>query len=547
MSNYKQLKSNPEYNVSLVDIMSFVTRTNKAKYLELFCKLYKNKNVKGKKNNDHGNILSSNFDLPQEEVDTLTSLGTYIHYILTQHMVEDIKMFQKFVNLNERGLIDKNDVTSYTSIDELKLEISKSESKFIEKEMEKQVHKVLDDEEWLMLRPLTFESSKKYGSDTKWCTTYHDRTYFDKYTRNGILMYMINKKTGLKVAVFKSTKHKENDSEVGRLGEVAKEFSFWDQKDVRVDSMETGLPDYVKSSIMDEINNNPLSNLEVYAKRNKINVPNENEFFKKKRSIGRTLMESAQDTDDEPTAQEELPVMTYDELRPRGPVPGRPALRRLLSETVEHDTNEARRRVRALMGFPQDTEVNAPTDPNIELRSEVTNQNISDILERMRLRDGINGAISAVVSTLQRNRTELENTFESERIDEANEEVQSEFMTHMRELEEQHQQEQYTEEYLREMNLRESRETQGVLYSEGENDEIGVEDSEEETDIANDEEEVSEDYDENFESEMEERFGEQHNMVATINFENYDGLAEDSVEETTNEQPPVQISVFRRR
>lgn len=278
MSNYKQLKSNPEYNISLVDIMSFVTKTNKAKYLDLFCKLYKNKKNATFKTYHYDEALSTNFNIPKSEVDTLTSFSAYIHYLITENMSEDIKLFQKFVTLNERGLIEKNDVLTYSSIDELKNEVSKSESRHIEKEMEKQVQKISDDEEWLVLRPLTYESSKKYGSNTKWCTTHNERTYFDKYTKNGILIYMINKKTGVKVAMFKSTKH--ND-EPGLLGGIGKEFSFWDQKDLRIDSMESGLPDYVKSILMEEIKNNPLSNLELYAKRNKIQVPTEKEYFKK--------------------------------------------------------------------------------------------------------------------------------------------------------------------------------------------------------------------------------------------------------------------------
>jgi len=335
MSNYKQLKSNPEYNISLVDIMSFVTKTNKAKYLELFCKLYKNKKIGGKKTNTYSELITTNFGIPKSEVDTLTSFGTYLHYMITEDISEEIKLFQKFVNLNERGLIEKNDVLTYTSIDELKNEVSKSESRHIEKEMEKQVQKISDDEEWLVLRPLTYESSKKYGSNTKWCTTHNERSYFDKYTKNGILIYFINKKTGVKVAVYKSIKHKDNN-----ISSVVKEFSFWDQKDVRIDSMESGLPDYIKAILMEEINNNSYTNLEVYAKRNKIQVPKEEEFFKKKRSIGIT----------ETTINEEVQEPGGDVL------PG--ILRNVdygeITQRIQNLTNDNRtRRVRGLMDLEE--------------------------------------------------------------------------------------------------------------------------------------------------------------------------------------------------
>lgn len=503
MSNYKQLKSNPEYNISLVDIMSFVTRTNKAKYLELFCKLYKNKKTPSKKTNDYATTLASNFDLPKQEVDTLTSFGTYIHYLITENMSEEIKLFQKFFNLNERGLIDKNDVTSYSSIDELKVEVSKSESKFIEKEMEKQVHKVIDDEEWLMLRPLTFESSKKYGSDTKWCTTYHDRTYFDKYTKNGILMYMINKQSGVKVAVYKSIKHKENtNGNLIQLGEVAKEFSFWDQKDVRVDSMESGLPDYVKSSIMEEIKNNPLTNLEVYAKRNKIKVPNEEDYFTKKtRSIG-----MSETTTDNPFIAQRLSG--------EEPLPGR-ELRHDNGEAIP--VGEARRRVRRLMGLEEQW----LTGYEPEDRGELSQ------------------AISNIVSGLEINRQELQENWETERINEANEEVESEFMSEMRQLEEQHQIEQYSEEFLREMNLRSENEIHdGIVTAMPMVEETESEDEEFEIGVDSDEED-------DFVIEMEERFGQQNDMVATINFGDTIRTVQENNNEVT-EQPQIQVQVRRR-
>lgn len=391
MSNYKQLKSNPEYNISLVDIMSFVTKTNKAKYLDLFCKLYKNKKSGGKKNNVHGELLVTNFDIPQSEVDMLTSFSTYIHCLITENMSEEIKVFQKFVTLNERGLIERNDVLAYTSIDELKTEVSKSESRHIEKEMEKQVHKISDDEEWLMLRPLTYESSKKYGSNTKWCTTHSDRGYFDKYTKNGILIYMINKKTGVKVAVFKSLKHNENPT----FGGVSKEFSFWDQKDIRIDSMESGLPDYVKSNIMEEIKSNPYTNLEVYAKRNKIQVPKEEEMFKKRNRI----------------------EITDDFLREE----------RITEPSRTVNNDNVTRRVRNLM-------------------------NLSEIIQETPTNQF---GIGEIVENVLRNHVETINRLEEERIIEANEEIEEQFLSEIRELEEQHQQEQYVDDdFLRELESR---------------------------------------------------------------------------------------------
>jgi hypothetical protein len=112
-----------------------------------------------------------------------------------------------------------------------------------EKELETQVIKIHEDAEWLLIRPLTFKSSCKYGANTKWCTTTeHNQEYYNKYAKRGVLVYCINKKTGYKVAAFYS------------LDKNEPEFSYWNQKDTRIDSTDSNLPleligfirDYVK-------------------------------------------------------------------------------------------------------------------------------------------------------------------------------------------------------------------------------------------------------------------------------------------------------------
>jgi hypothetical protein len=118
-----------------------------------------------------------------------------------------------------------------------------AEMKSEEKELETQVIKIHEDGEWLLIRPLTFKSSCKYGANTKWCTTTeHNQEYYNKYAKRGVLVYCINKKTGYKVAAFYS------------LDKNEPEFSYWNQKDTRIDSTDSNLPleligfirDYVK-------------------------------------------------------------------------------------------------------------------------------------------------------------------------------------------------------------------------------------------------------------------------------------------------------------
>jgi hypothetical protein len=99
-----------------------------------------------------------------------------------------------------------------------------------------------EDDEWLVLRPLTRESSVKYGAGTKWCTASTNEEYqFYRYTRRGILIYTINKKTGQKVAAFKNTDPYNEP-----------ELSFWNEIDTRIDSYEAELPEFIMKLIFTE-------------------------------------------------------------------------------------------------------------------------------------------------------------------------------------------------------------------------------------------------------------------------------------------------------
>jgi hypothetical protein len=156
---------------------------------------------------------------------------------------EDLQKYRKFCEYNERNLIEENDLTKYKSFEQMIAAMGVAEMKSEEKELETQVIKIHEDAEWLLIRPLTFKSSCKYGANTKWCTTTeHNQEYYNKYAKRGVLVYCINKKTGYKVAAFYS------------LDKNEPEFSYWNQKDTRIDSTDSNLPleligfirDYVK-------------------------------------------------------------------------------------------------------------------------------------------------------------------------------------------------------------------------------------------------------------------------------------------------------------
>ena len=225
-------KTNPAFNLTMFDILS--NAFEKSKYVDLFLRLHKERY--------HKNIdVEGEFDryFVENGFGSVLRIADFNHYdkfILYRFLQnwdgDQVKIVNKFKELNERNLIEQNDVSKYKSFSELENQVSIAELRLIDKQLEKQIIKIHEDDRWLMIKPLSWEASKKYGANTKWCTTSQDtEDYFYKYSSNGVLIYIIDKKTGYKVACHN---HKDEG------------LSFWDQKDQRVDSMLTLLTEDIK-------------------------------------------------------------------------------------------------------------------------------------------------------------------------------------------------------------------------------------------------------------------------------------------------------------
>lgn len=246
MSKIKDLKLNPENNLNVISVLELFSPEGKSKYTDTLLRLMKSTpNIK-EHIKEIKQYLTSNFNFISEgslsQFSDIQLLLIY-RFIDSFFNVSDLQSYRKFCEYNERGLITQNDLTKYKSFEEIMSSVSLAEMKVDMKEMESQILKIHEDNEWLIIRPLTYASSKKYGSNTKWCTTQETNSeYFTKYSSKGVLIYCINKVTGYKVASFHS------------LDKNEPEFSYWNQKDSRIDSTESELTielikmirDYVK-------------------------------------------------------------------------------------------------------------------------------------------------------------------------------------------------------------------------------------------------------------------------------------------------------------
>jgi hypothetical protein len=252
MSRIDELKKqHPTYALSVIDIYKMISPNQSSKYIEMLIKLDKNK-TKQPDNYRNGVVeymvrigLDYNY-IETLDLETLQFLLDSFNYMIGD---ENIKRFTKFASFIDRKLIGNNDVTTYSTWDEIEQAVSLAEIKLIDKETAKQIKKVYEDDEWLSLRPLSLEASMKYGANTKWCTTTNTGQYYARYSSRGILIYNINKKTGYKVACFKNL-----DSNYDN------EFSWWDVTDRRIEALDSEAPAAVLEAIRNEIKNTSVAN-----------------------------------------------------------------------------------------------------------------------------------------------------------------------------------------------------------------------------------------------------------------------------------------------
>lgn len=283
MSRIDELKKqNPSFGVNLIEVINNLV--DKPKYTEMLVNLIKYKyDKKSTSLKDVTHELINEYNIPESKLEGMSyfELQNYLRVIGDYIGHQNYSTVTKFIEMNERKLIENSDLTSYKTFQELELQMSLADLKLVDKEMEKQIEKLFENDEWLVLKPLSYLASKKYGASTKWCTA-SDREpdYYYRYVKRGILIYVINKKTGDKVAGFKNL-----DSSYER------ETSFWDIVDQRVDSLDTGLPNHIMDIFKEQFHNVKITNWNSLTdeERNRQLLWLENEYYGQKKMTSREI------------------------------------------------------------------------------------------------------------------------------------------------------------------------------------------------------------------------------------------------------------------
>ena len=186
-----------------------------------------------------------------------------IHHFEELYGRDNLDSLYSFHNHLENNRIDEGhrDINQYTNWEDIKKQVSLATIKYEQKRLEKEVIKVLENDEWLVIRPLTLESSLTYGAATKWCTAMRTNyEYFYRYCDCGVLTYVIDKKNGDKYGVYYDS--------YGRISS-RDEFSIWNVLDKRIDSVESTIPSDIIKQIY-EMSKNEEPNKTYFSESEKI-------------------------------------------------------------------------------------------------------------------------------------------------------------------------------------------------------------------------------------------------------------------------------------
>jgi hypothetical protein len=189
------------------------------------------------------NLIES-VDLKGSVLSVVPEKNRLVAYHLLQNLTSyvDIKMILLFEELCESNYIQGVDISNITSSKELEELINYGMTKKILNQERKLIETVFENNEWFAIRPLTYESSKKYGAGTKWCTSSEQYPgHFYRYNRNGIIVYLFNKTNHLKYGIHFSNFQDESP------------LSIYDAADNRVDSSLAGIPLETMQSIFKEV------------------------------------------------------------------------------------------------------------------------------------------------------------------------------------------------------------------------------------------------------------------------------------------------------
>ena len=141
------------------------------------------------------------------------SRGTNGNFMCTAlQLIKEVKRFDDLVAYHTNKDIYSSNFSNYQSLVQMNdlAEVVKDDKTFVRKE---HVDVLYEDDEVIMVSPKTHRGSLKYGAGTTWCTASKSNpNTFNNYTKNGCLVYLIDKtesktKNFQKIAFYNNSGH----------------------------------------------------------------------------------------------------------------------------------------------------------------------------------------------------------------------------------------------------------------------------------------------------------------------------------------------------
>jgi len=248
----KRLKKENEFlNMSIGDMLAKFDTSKTKKYSQFLVKMLNERIEDWNKNN----ILESKTSR-QDPIEKAIPNNSLENNLVRSFICDwlfswgNMERFVEFTELMEKGLVKENDISKYDSWNMLELQLFEAKNREMFKKSKKEIHKIFEDENYMIFKPLTYIASCSYGYQTKWCTAMiNEPNYFYNHSR-GILIYLIDKKENKKFAFYKSVPEPyEMDSEFSDENYV---FKTYNQEDKQIDTIQTGLPMNILQIIMME-------------------------------------------------------------------------------------------------------------------------------------------------------------------------------------------------------------------------------------------------------------------------------------------------------
>lgn len=228
MAKKKDLKEqNPKFSVDIIEILAENDPTATNKYLPFMIKQ-----------------AETWVDWLKEELKTNTF----------KEMFDIVKEFEE---LSQKNLLENKDIYAYGSNQEIVDTIKLAREKVTKSQVKKfETVTLHEDDNFLVIQPLTSRSSNVYGKSTKWCVAseLNDfKKYFNQYTENGVLVYVIDKRVKEEQTrdnIYSKVAFHHDKTKNGQSA-----TTIWDSKDAQLNAMGMmELMEIIPSDVMKVVN-----------------------------------------------------------------------------------------------------------------------------------------------------------------------------------------------------------------------------------------------------------------------------------------------------